>query len=343
MKRREVLSLLPVVSMAAASRVDAALGKNVDQGLVLEAPEDVFVVKLPKLQGKVRKGEIVANLTSPKVNWLQNQLEASKEELDIQDRFFTENTGNNRRAEIEKVLDEQVRIAEEALGIAREFYKKLVSAPPASAPVGMEQLRQEKQSIEPEAKLLNAQRDQLSSKARFEDLQEHLAINRRRLNTNYELLKESRKRLDIVAPTDGWFVSSIAEGGFVLAGDPVGIIHLGVTTAQKQRLTCAAPDDVTVESLRTTNGEVLSDGEPVASLKSNRIERYKARLQAVKNDLAVQQRFFTRGRKEKWETRLRDAVESGERRVKNATLIEAHCKNSLLTGGTVRGLRSCNL
>ena len=55
MNRREVLPLLPVVSMAAASRVDAATGKNVDQGLVLEAPEDVFVVRLPKLQGKVQK------------------------------------------------------------------------------------------------------------------------------------------------------------------------------------------------------------------------------------------------------------------------------------------------
>ena len=208
-----------------------------------------------------------------------------------------------------------------------------MSAPPAFAPAGMLLLRDEKQSIEPEAKLLNAQRDQLSSKARFEDLQEQLAINRRGLNTNYQLLKESRKRLDIVAPVDGWFVSSIAEGGFVLAGDPVGIIHLGVTTAQKQQLTCAAPDDSIVELLRTTNGEVLSDGEPVVSLKSNRIEKYKVRLQAAKDDLAVQQRFFTRGRKEKWETRLREAAESGERRVKNAELIEAQSKIYLQTGG----------
>jgi hypothetical protein len=160
---------------------------------------------------------------------------------------------------------------------------------------------QEKQSA--------AMKDQLTLRGKFADMESRLAITMLKLKAEEDICGESEKRLEIFAPTDGWFVASVGKGGFALSGNPLGSIHPGVTKALKQTLICAAPDDVTVSSLKVISGDVKT-GQPIAMLSSSRIDRFKTQLHAANEDLEVQKRFFSEGRKDALEAILKKEFES---------------------------------
>jgi hypothetical protein len=156
---------------------------------------------------------------------------------------------------------------------------------------------------------ITAEKDELSSKGKFEDMKSRLAISRLKWMAEKQVYDESIKLLDVVAPADGWFVASVGQGGFVLSGDPIGVVHFGVSKAQKQTLILAAPDDVTIASLPNLNGDVKSR-QPIATLSASRIDRFQTQLQAANEDLNVRKRFFANGRNSKWEAILNQEVAS---------------------------------
>lgn len=273
------------------------------QKLILEAPEDVVVFKLrpalkdgaaEKLQGRVKAGEKLATLTSTRLKWLRSRLDSAEEDLNIQDRFFVEVGGKSRRKDLEDVLNGQVKSAKDGVEAANDllFIATHLLSIGALSKDGEAELQ--KQAAAVQMRLSEATQDYVTSLRKFEDLKSRIAIGRSRLQSENKIYEESTERLDIFSPTDGWFIASVGEGGFVMSGDPIGVVHRGVTKAKKQTLVCAAPDDVRVVSLKTKTLQCEVEGQqPIAVLSSNRIGQFKARLQAATGDLDVRKRFLT--------------------------------------------------
>jgi hypothetical protein len=281
------------------------------QTLTIEAPEDIVVSELPMLQGRVKKGAVLATLTSPRLKWLRGQLEATEEDLDIQDRFFGEVEGKSRRKSVESVLAEHVKSSAESLAAVQKIFRdaehlaSIGAMDPGDLP-GIQKL------VTPvEVQLSSAEKDQLTSLGRFKDLQSRIAIARIKLKADNEIYVEATKRLKIVSPADGWFVASVGLGGFVLTGDAIGVIHRGVTKEQKLTLICAAPDDAKVHFLKDPLGEIeIADEQPIATLSSSRIEKFKAQLHSATANLDVRKRFFTEHRNDELEKLLKKDLDS---------------------------------
>jgi hypothetical protein len=277
------------------------------QRLVCEAPDDVTVAKLDLLRGRVTAGQLLATLSSPRLDWLQARHDAAVAELDIRRRAFTE----HRVDDLKKVLAAEVTSALAAAKASQKLLKigqRLVDTG-TLIPSELDSLKEH--VAETNMKLSDAVCDQVRSEGRFNDLQARLGIDGDRLQKEATILNDLRQRLSVKAPADGEFVASVGPGGFVLAGDPVGIVFLKEPPSTQQ-LRCAAPDDVVVSEIHVSGGRVVA-GQSLAMLSSARLARFRASLDAVAAGLDVKQRPFQDGRVKKIQDALAEKnAASGE-------------------------------
>jgi hypothetical protein len=295
--------------------------------LVIEAPEDVFVSKLEKIQGLVKAGDEIATLESARMQWISIKLDSKEKELDIQERFFTE-----RRCEaVTTILQEQVDSAQVAFAAAKDILDRgeMLMRNGAIDYDGLSPLRTKVADVQ--SKLDAAQKDQLMSSAKFDDLRSKLAIDKERLKAERDIYNATLTGLRVVSPTDGWFVASVGEGGFVMSGNEIGVVYAEEKQGHTPKLMIAAPDDVTVTNLHLLIGKVRP-GDLVADLKSSRLQTFDVKLKAAREELKVKNRFFTDGRKDKLEAILKSEVSACKLRKDTADRVTDFTKMKLTQG-----------
>jgi hypothetical protein len=305
--RRDAIgaALVTLLSPTEPIKPDQSGLKKRDQSLVCEAPDDVTVERLELLQGRVTVGQPLATLTSTRLRWLRSRLDSSAAELQVQRRAFTE----GRVDQLREVLKEEVasaRAASEASDTLLKFQEKSAGVATVNA---LDVVIAKQAAAESQMKLSEAEKDQVRSESKFNDMKDRLDISEIRLKREQEILLDLTRRLTVAAPADGLFVASVGPGGFVAAGDPIGLIYPGMAKLPRQELICAAPDDVKVIDLKVQYGQVKS-GQLIATLVSAKLAHYRSQLDSLAADLEVQRRPFTDGRIERLEAILNQEVES---------------------------------
>lgn len=289
-----------------------------NQPLICEAPEDVLLVKLELLYGKVTAGQPLATLTSTRLEWLSSRLDYATADLEIQQRPFTE----GRIDRILQVLREQVVAATDGVAAADTvavLADRLVEMGFAN-PNDMWLVRDD--NAQTRAKLPDAKRDLVGSEGKFNDMKGRLGIAHDRLKTESAILQDLRQRLTLTAPGDGVFVASVGQGGFVMEGNPIGFVHPKGYNIREQQLVCAAPDDVKVLEVPTPRGPVTA-GQIIARLTSTRLEHLKNRLESHAKDIEIQERPFIDERITKLTKLLNDSMVAAK---DSATATEMHYK-----------------
>jgi len=219
MTRRDAIgaALVTLLNPAEPTKSDQAGLKKRDQSLICEAPDDVTVERLELLQGHVTVGQPLATLTSTRLKWLRSRLDSSAAELEVQRRAFTE----GRIDQLREVLKQEVASAR----TASEAADRLSKIQEKSAGVGTvsetDVLLVKEAAAESQMKLAEAEKDQVRSESKFNDMKDRLDISETRLKREKDILLDLTQRLIVAAPTDGLFVASVGPGGFVAAGDPV--------------------------------------------------------------------------------------------------------------------------
>jgi hypothetical protein len=102
--RRDLVIGTAALAATQSGTAQGSQQKGAGAQLILEAPEDVVVSTLPRLQGRVKAGELIATLTSTRLELVRSRLDSAEADLNIQDRFFTE----GRQKDLLDMLDAQV-------------------------------------------------------------------------------------------------------------------------------------------------------------------------------------------------------------------------------------------
>lgn len=198
------------------------MNMNDARNLRCAAPEDVFVETISFTSGKVSAGQELMKLQCPNLDRFLRRLSSLKSLLDISERQFID----GRTDELLAILELERNAAIQA----KEAAAKRLEEVKLGFEVGTRTLVEVSNA---QADFDNAVAQNAASEKKFQheprriaDMKDRLALSRRHLLIEEEILNALKERLVIRAPADGDFTAHVGVGAFVKKGDICGDLVL---------------------------------------------------------------------------------------------------------------------